>query len=81
MTTAEYFGQTRPRNQRTFGNAGAFVLSAIRTWRRWSRMRRAIVELNGLDDRMLSDIGLSRSTLYVSAREAYGFKDRGHGGF
>jgi uncharacterized protein YjiS (DUF1127 family) len=80
MTTAEYFGLARPRSPRFFG-AGLFVYIAASQVRRWLRMRRAISELRQLDDRMLSDIGLSRSTLYAAAREVHGFKDRGHGFF
>ncbi len=81
MTTAEYVGLARPRSGRTAGSAGSFVLNAYRSLRRWARVRRTIRELSHLDDRMLSDIGLNRSTLFVAAREANGFRDRGHGGF
>jgi uncharacterized protein YjiS (DUF1127 family) len=87
MTTAEtaahggYRAQPRPRSERITDAAGAFVSVAIEACRRWGRMHLAVVERNGLDNRILSDIGLGRSTLYTTAREAYGFKDRGHGGF
>jgi uncharacterized protein YjiS (DUF1127 family) len=42
-------------------------------------MSRAMGELRELDDRMLKDIGLSRSTLYAAARDVHGFGDRGYG--
>ncbi|WP_436639779.1 DUF1127 domain-containing protein [Microbaculum sp. FT89] len=80
MTTAEYFGLARPQSPSLFG-AGQFVHSTFAMVRRWCRMRQALVELRELDDRMLTDIGLCRSTLYATAREVHGFKDRGHGGF
>lgn len=80
MTTAEYFGLARPQSPSLF-DAGQVARNALATVRRWCRMRRALVELRELDDRMLTDIGLCRSTLYAAAREVHGFRDRGHGGF
>ncbi len=78
MTTAEYFGLARPRTNRLSG-AGLFVLATLSTIRRWARMQRAIHELRQLDDRMLADIGLNRSSLYAAAREVHGFGNRGYG--
>ena len=77
MTTAEYVGSARlrhrqPRWKRTFANAVAAFAAAVDHFRRWYRMRRAVRELRDLDDRMLSDIGLNRSTLHAAAREAHG---------
>jgi len=81
MTTAEYYGLARPRGERHFSAAAAFALNAFRSLRRWARIRRTVHELSHLDDRMLNDIGLNRSTLFAAAREASAYRDRGHGGF
>lgn len=79
MTTAEYFGLARPRGERAYEVAGSLVYQAIEAFMRWRRMRRAIGELRELDERMLKDIGLSRSTLYSAAREVHGFGHGAHG--
>ncbi len=79
MTTAQYFGPERPARSFSDGLM-ATAGSAFGAVRRYLRMRRALVELRQLDDRMLKDIGLSRSTLYASALDAHGFGGLGHGG-
>jgi|GEM_PF-1936210 len=48
---------------------------------RWLRVRRTTSELLRLDDRMLSDIGLSRSMLLSASLDAERAKDRGYGVF
>ena len=76
MTTAAHFGPARPyarpAPERTSAKLGRFV----DIFRRWLRMRRALAELRELDDRLLDDIGLCRSTLYAAARERHGFGNR-----
>lgn len=49
----------------------------IAAYRGWRRRRRAAAELNRLDDRMLSDIGISRSEIpSVVAGVGRGFRRR-----
>jgi len=79
MTTVEYFGLARPRSRTPFEVAGSMFTRTWDAFRRWRRMSRAMGELRELDDRMLKDIGLSRSTLYAAARDVHGFGDRGYG--
>lgn len=80
MTTAEYFGAERPAAHGAAAALMAAARSAIGLVGRYRRMRRALHELNRLDDRMLKDIGLSRSTLNASALDVHGFGGLGHGG-
>ncbi len=47
----------------TFAAIGRTVVSLYRRWREWSETRRSIAYLEGLDERLLADIGLSRTTL------------------
>mgnify|MGYP000563181738 CR=1 FL=1 len=79
MTTADYVGQAQPRSASAFGEAGALVRTVFETVGRWWRMRKALAELRDLDDRMLNDIGLSRSTLLSAARDVHGFGPRDRG--
>ncbi|MEJ8571442.1 DUF1127 domain-containing protein [Microbaculum marinum] len=91
MTSAEYFGAARPGLHRPLGDAlaaggvaGIVALVAdagagvCRRLSRWRKLRRAVGELGRLDDRMLKDIGLSRSSLYASARDGLGIGGVGH---
>lgn len=87
MTTAHVAGHTpltgvtHPCGQQPFGAAGRFARTAFGSLGHWLRVRRATFELLRLDDRMLSDIGLSRSTLFSAAMEVERAKDRGYGSF
>ncbi len=81
MTTAEHFGPARPRTRRSHGAVLDLLARAADVVRRWHRMHRAIGELRELDDRLLEDIGLNRSTLFAAARERHGFGKRGFRGF
>ena len=47
----------------TFAAIGQTVGNLYRRWRDWSETRRSIAYLEGLDERLLADIGLSRLTL------------------
>ena len=47
----------------TFAAIGRSVTSLYRRWREWSDTRRSIAYLEGLDERLLNDIGLSHATL------------------
>ncbi len=47
----------------TFAAIGRTVVSLYRRWREWSETRRSIAYLEGLDERLLNDIGLSHATL------------------
>jgi uncharacterized protein YjiS (DUF1127 family) len=78
MSTAELFGLDQPGRERTINGIGSALYRACDAMRRWYKMRIAIGELRELDDRMLSDIGLSRSTLYSAAREVHGFAESRH---
>lgn len=71
MTTADYYGLARPGRERTFDGVFAVLENAADRYRRWRKLRRAVGELRGLDDRMLKDIGLSRTTLYAAASDVY----------
>ena len=83
MTTAEYYGVARPRRHRAIGEfnsysdmgigtiLGAILSDVVTRYRTWRKLRRAVGELRGLDDRMLKDIGLARSSLYDSARRVH----------
>ena len=46
------------------------ILSTLRALRNWLQYRRTLHALQRLDDRMLSDIGLSRSDLPAAAKAA-----------
>ncbi|MEJ8571446.1 DUF1127 domain-containing protein [Microbaculum marinum] len=73
MTTVPHFA---PAGARIRQRRMSLVDRLARGWDvvcRWRRMRRAIAELSELDDRLLDDVGLSRSTLYARARERHGF--------
>lgn len=80
MTTVEYHDLARPAARSALEGVAAAMLAAVDAVRRYVRMRRALAELRGLDDRMLKDIGLSRSTLHAAALEVHGFAGIGHGG-
>ena len=41
---------------------------ALRAWRKREMLRRAVLELNQLDDRMLRDIGIERSCIGYAVR-------------
>ena len=45
------------------GSVGQKVATLYRRWRDWSDTRRSIAYLEGLDERLLADIGLSHATL------------------
>ena len=47
----------------TFAAIGRTVTGLYRRWREWSEMRKSIAYLQGLDERLLADIGLSHATL------------------
>jgi uncharacterized protein YjiS (DUF1127 family) len=47
-----------------------FVLSILRALRNWLQYRRTLYALQRLDDRILRDIGLSRSSLLAAAKAA-----------
>lgn len=79
MTTADYFGMDRPHREPTVGSVlVGFVRSAFAHYRRWCALRRAVGELRELDDRMLSDIGLSRSTIFAAATGMYELESNHH---
>ena len=46
-----------------FAAIGRTVASLYRRWREWSETRRSIAYLEGLDERLLNDIGLSHASL------------------
>ena len=47
-----------------------FAASVQKSWKRYSTYRRAIRQLESLDDRQLADIGVSRSGIEDMARGA-----------
>ena len=52
---------------------GLFALG-LRNLARWREYRRALAELQSLDDRTLADMSLNRAGLKGVAREAAGYK-------
>ncbi len=46
-----------------FAALGRTVAGLYRRWREWSETRRSIAYLQGLDERLLADVGLNHATL------------------
>lgn len=90
MTTADFVDFQEPgrrspeaKSGRTMGGrvtAGKAVLAVVARFRRWRTLNRSVGELQGLNDRMLKDIGLSRSVIYSAARDAYDGRNEDVGG-
>ena len=57
---AAYVGESVSAALAAFGRT---VANLYRRWRAWSENRRLIAHLEGLDERLLADIGLSHATL------------------
>ena len=51
-------------------SSGSLVDSVRRALGNWSAYRSTLAELNGLTDRQLSDVGMTRTTLTGTARRA-----------
>jgi uncharacterized protein YjiS (DUF1127 family) len=76
MTMRRQFLTTAATQHDALPDAGAAWRAALWDSIRWSidrirarhRMRRGVDELTALDDRMLADIGISRSEILYSAR-------------
>ena len=57
---AAYIGESVSAALAAVGRTAATL---YRRWREWSETRRSIAYLEGLDERLLADIGLSHATL------------------
>lgn len=47
-------------------------MSLVSDYRNWRAYRRTVYELNGLSDKDLRDIGVTRAMIHVRARKACG---------